>query len=198
MVLGNTYHLMLRPGPELFHRVGGIHRFMGWDGPVLTDSGGYQIFSLPGDRTVNERGARFRSYTDQRLHLLSPESSIAMQTAIGADINDGARRLRRLALRRADDPRGRWSGRTRWALRSLSARESPELVARRHREQALFAIVQGGVFPPLRRESAAFLTEHPFDGFALGGLAVGRHAGRARGRHRHRRRSSCPRTDRAT
>src|SRR5262245_25106610 len=84
-VLGNTYHLMLRPGPELFRRVGGIPHFMGWHGPVLTDSGGYQIFSLPGDRTLDERGARFKSYVDQRTHLLSPEGSIAVQTAIGSD-----------------------------------------------------------------------------------------------------------------
>ncbi len=172
VVLGNTYHLMLRPGPELFYRVGGIHRFMDWDGPVLTDSGGYQIFSLPGDRTVNERGARFRSYTDQRIHLLSPESSIAMQTAIGSDI---MMVLDVCVDSRSDEPttRAAMERTHRWALRSLAARDKPELQARRHREQALFAIVQGGVFPPLRKESAAFLSEHPFDGFALGGLAVG-------------------------
>jgi queuine tRNA-ribosyltransferase len=164
VVLGNTYHLMLRPGPELFRRVGGIHRFMGWSGPVLTDSGGYQIFSLPGDRTLSEEGARFRGYTDQRMHMLSPERSIAMQTAIGSDImmvldvcvdsrSDAA--TTRAAMERTH----------RWALRSLAARERPE--------QALFAIVQGGVIPELRQESAAGLTEHPFDGFAIGGLAVG-------------------------
>ncbi len=164
VVLGNTYHLMLRPGPELFRRVGGIHEFMGWSGPVLTDSGGYQIFSLPGDRTVSEEGARFRAYTDQRIHMLSPERSIAMQLAIGSDImmvldvcvdsrSDAA--TTRAAMERTH----------RWALRSLAAREDPE--------RALFAIVQGGVLPELRRESAAVLTEHPFDGFALGGLAVG-------------------------
>jgi queuine tRNA-ribosyltransferase len=164
VVLGNTYHLMLRPGRELFERVGGIHNFMGWQGPVLTDSGGYQIFSLPADRTVNEKGARFRSYTDQRMHLLSPEQSIAMQTAIGSDIMmvldvclDSTSDLG--ALRKAME-------RThRWALRSLAARTNSA--------QALFAIVQGGVSRDLRRESAAFLTQHPFDGFALGGLAVG-------------------------
>jgi queuine tRNA-ribosyltransferase len=164
VVLGNTYHLMLRPGPELFRRVGGIHAFMGWSGPVLTDSGGYQIFSLPGDRTLSEEGARFRGYTDQRIHLLSPERSMEMQTAIGSDImmvldvcvdsrSDAA--ATRAAMERTH----------RWALRSLAARANPD--------QALFAIVQGGVYPELRRESAAFLTEHPFDGFAIGGLAVG-------------------------
>ncbi len=163
VVLGNTYHLMLRPGPELFRRVGGIHNFMGWSGPVLTDSGGYQIFSLPGDRTLTEEGARFRAYTDQRIHLLSPERSIAMQTAIGSDImmvldvcvdSRSDATTTRAAMERTH----------RWALRSLAARVT---------DQALFAIVQGGVIPELRRESAAWLTAHPFDGFALGGLAVG-------------------------
>ena len=164
VVLGNTYHLMLRPGPELFRRVGGIHKFMGWSGPVLTDSGGYQIFSLSADRTMSEQGARFRSYTDQRMHMLSPERSIEVQTAIGSDImmvldecidstSDAA--ATRAAMERTH----------RWALRSLAARTNPM--------QALFAIVQGGVVPELRRESAAFLTDHPFDGFAIGGLAVG-------------------------
>jgi queuine tRNA-ribosyltransferase len=164
VVLGNTYHLMLRPGVELFRRVGGIHGFMGWPGPVLTDSGGYQIFSLPGDRTLSEEGARFRSYTDQRIHMLSPERSIEMQTAIGSDImmvldvcvdsrsDAGATRA---AMERTH----------RWARRSLAARTSET--------QALFAIVQGGVIPDLRKESAAVLTAEPFDGFAIGGLAVG-------------------------
>lgn len=164
VVLGNTYHLMLRPGPALFRRVGGIHAFMGWSGPVLTDSGGYQIFSLPGDRTLGEEGARFRAYTDQRIHLLSPERSIAMQTAIGSDI---MMVLDVCVDSRSDEAttRAAMERTHRWALRSLAARENPH--------QALFAIVQGGVIPELRRESAAFLTAHPFDGFALGGLAVG-------------------------
>jgi queuine tRNA-ribosyltransferase len=164
VVLGNTYHLMLRPGPELFRRVGGIHNFMRWNGPVLTDSGGYQIFSLPGRRTIGERGARFKSYVDERMHMLSPEGSIAVQTAIGADImmvldvcidSSSDEAATREAMERTH----------RWALRSLAARTDPE--------QALFAIVQGGVIPALRRESAAFLTQQPFDGFAIGGLAVG-------------------------
>jgi queuine tRNA-ribosyltransferase len=164
VVLANTYHLMLRPGPELFERVGGIHRFMGWSGAVLTDSGGYQIFSLPSQRTITERGARFRSYVDQRFHMLSPERSIEIQTAIGSDImmvldecidSTSDEAATRTAMDRTH----------RWALRCLAARTNPA--------QALFAIVQGGVVPALRRESAAFLTAHPFDGFALGGLAVG-------------------------
>jgi queuine tRNA-ribosyltransferase len=164
VVLGNTYHLMLRPGPALFRRVGGIHAFMKWNGPVLTDSGGYQIFSLAADRTIDEKGARFRAYTDQRIHLLSPERSIEIQTAIGSDIMmvldvclDSTKDV--AAIRDAME-------RThRWALRSLAARADSD--------QALFAIAQGGVNRELRRESVEFLVEHPFDGFALGGLSVG-------------------------
>jgi len=164
VLLGNTYHLMLRPGVELFERVGGIHKFMDWDRAVLTDSGGYQIFSLPGDRTITEEGARFRSYIDKRMHMLSPEQSIAVQTAIGSDImmvldvcldSTSDEATTRAAMERTH----------RWALRSLAARTNDR--------QALFAIVQGGIVPALRKESAAFLTEHPFDGFAIGGLAVG-------------------------
>ncbi len=164
MLLANTYHLLLRPGPEVFRRVGGIQRFMGWPGPVLTDSGGYQIFSLAADRTLSEEGARFRSYVDQRVHLLSPERSIEVQSAIGSDVmmvldecidSTADEALVRAAMDRTH----------RWALRSLGARTDTS--------QALFAIVQGGVSPTLRRESAQFLTQHGFDGFAIGGLAVG-------------------------
>ena len=164
VLLGNTYHLMLRPGVELFRRVGGIHRFMDWSGPVLTDSGGYQIFSLPGDRTINEKGARFRSYIDKSIHMLSPEKSIEVQTAVGADIM----MVLDVCLDSTSDAvtmRAAMERTHRWAVRSLAARSNDH--------QALFAIVQGGVVPELRRESAAFLTAHPFDGFALGGLAVG-------------------------
>lgn len=164
IILGNTYHLMLRPGPDTFLRVGGIHAFMGWQGPVLTDSGGYQIFSLSKRRTVTEEGARFKSYVDQRTHLLSPERSIEIQTAIGSDI------MMVLdvcvdSTSDADATRAAMERTHRWALRSLAARTNAD--------QALFGIVQGGVVPELRRESAAFLTQQPFDGFAIGGLAVG-------------------------
>jgi len=164
VVLANTYHLWLRPGPELFRRVGGIHKFMCWPGPILTDSGGYQIFSLSEHRKISDDGAEFKSYVDGRLQLLSPERSIEIQTAIGSDIMmvldeciaSGAEpALTRAAMERTH----------RWALRSLAARTNPE--------QALFAIVQGGISAELRRESAAFLTAHPFDGFAIGGLSVG-------------------------
>ncbi len=164
VVLGNTYHLLLRPGPELFRRVGGIHKFMQWDGPVLTDSGGYQIFSLPAQRLITEKGARFKSYVDQSTHMLSPERSIEMQTALGSDImmvldvcldSTSTKEEMRSAMERTH----------RWALRSLAARTNDA--------QALFAITQGGIDRELRAESAAFLTQHPFDGFAIGGLAVG-------------------------
>lgn len=164
IILANTYHLLLRPGPELFRRVGGIHAFMRWPGPVLTDSGGYQIFSLPTERTVSEAGARFASYVDGRIHQLTPEGSIEMQTAIGSDI---MMVLDECIPATADESAARAAmERThRWALRSLAARANPA--------QALFAIVQGGLVPELRRASAGFLTAHHFDGFAIGGLAVG-------------------------
>jgi queuine tRNA-ribosyltransferase len=164
MILANTYHLLLRPGPELFRRTGGIHGFMRWDRPVLTDSGGFQIFSLPGDRTLSEEGARFRSYVDHRAHLLSPERSIEVQTAIGSDVMMALD----VCLPSTAEPaavRAAMDRTHRWALRSLAARRDPS--------QALFAIVQGGLVPAWRHESARFLTQHPFDGFAIGGLAVG-------------------------
>jgi len=164
ILLANTYHLLLRPGPEVFEHSGGIHGFMGWDRSVLTDSGGYQIFSLPHSRAISEAGAVFQSYVDGRAILLSPELSIRTQQSIGSDImmvldqcipsTAGAAQAR-AALEITQ----------RWAVRSLAARgDSP---------QALFAIMQGALFPELRRESADGLTALPFDGFAIGGLAVG-------------------------
>ena len=166
ILLGNTYHLMLRPGREVFERFGGIHRFMDWQGPVLTDSGGFQIFSLPGHRGLSERGAHFRSFWDNSRQLLTPERSIAIQQALGSEImmvldvcidSRAGEAETRAAMERTH----------RWALRSLAARDSGT------HGQGLFAIVQGGVDPQLRSESAAFLVDHPFDGFAIGGLAVG-------------------------
>lgn len=164
ILLANTYHLLLRPGPEVFRKAGGIHRFMHWNKSVLTDSGGFQIFSLSHARKMNERGAEFKSYIDNSKILLTPEASIEMQKAIGSDImmvldqcvpSNSDRALCEEAM-----------GLThRWALRSFEARgDSP---------QSLFGIVQGACFPDLRKQSADFLTQIPFDGFALGGLAVG-------------------------
>ena len=141
IILANTYHLMLRPGPDALRALGGIHGLMGWRGAVLTDSGGYQIFSQGERCTVDEEGARFQSYVDQRHELLTPERAIAVQEAIGSDVmmvldhcvpstsNEA----------RVSDAVERTH---RWALRCLAARRDPA--------QGLFAIVQGGVFPSLR------------------------------------------------
>lgn len=164
VLLANTYHLLLRPGPQVFQRFGGIHRFMNWDGPVLTDSGGFQIFSLPHSRAMNEDGARFQSYVDGKSHLLSPESSIAMQQAIGSDI---MMVLDQCIPSTAPYAQAKEAMELthRWAERSLQARgDSP---------QALFGIVQGACHTELRKKSAAFLSKLPFDGLAIGGLAVG-------------------------
>ena len=164
VLLANTYHLLLRPGPEVFRQVGGIHRFMNWKRSVITDSGGFQIFSLPNSRVMGEEGAVFQSYLDGRTILLSPEVSIETQIAIGSDImmvlDHCVPSTSDLATARAA------LGVTqRWAARSLATRrDSP---------QSMFAIVQGALFKELRRESAAGLCELPFDGFAIGGLAVG-------------------------
>jgi queuine tRNA-ribosyltransferase len=166
ILLANTYHLMLKPGAEIFEHFGGIHKFMKWDGLVLTDSGGFQIFSLPNDRVIFEKAAHFRSFLDNSRKILSPETSIAMQQSIGSDIM----MVLDICIDSTTDEAGTRAAmeRThRWALRSLAARKSKDT------GQALFAIVQGGIFPALRTESAAFVTEHPFDGFAIGGLAVG-------------------------
>ena len=164
ILLANTYHLLLRPGLDVFRRMGGIHRFMSWKKSVLTDSGGYQIFSLPHSRSMSEEGATFQSYTDGRTILLSPEVSIGAQVAIGSDIMMA---LDQCVPSTAEESvaRGALELTHRWAVRSLAARgDSP---------QALFAIAQGALFPELRRRSALGLAELPFDGFAIGGLAVG-------------------------
>lgn len=164
VLLANTYHLLLRPGPDVFKKFGGIHRFMQWDRPVLTDSGGFQIFSLSAERAMHEEGAHFQSYVDGTTHLLSPESSIAMQRAIGSDIM--------MVLDQCipstapyDQAEAAMELTHRWARRSLAARGDSL--------QALFGIVQGACHPKLREKSAAFLRALPFDGLAIGGLAVG-------------------------
>ena len=164
ILLANTYHLLLRPGPEVFRKMGGIHRFMQWPGSVLTDSGGYQIFSLPHSRSMTEAGAVFQSYVDGQRILLSPELSIQTQMAIGSDI---MMVLDQCIPSTADEKAARAALQVtqRWAVRSLAAREDSP--------QSMFAIIQGALYPHLRKESAAGLVELPFDGFAIGGLAVG-------------------------
>ena len=164
ILLANTYHLLLRPGPEVFRRMGGIHGFMSWKRSVLTDSGGFQVFSLRHARSMTEEGAVFQSYIDGRTILLSPEVSIGTQVAIGSDIMMA---LDQCVASTSDETTVRVAMELtrRWAARSLAARgDSP---------QAMFGIVQGALFPELRRESMSGLGEMGFDGFAIGGLAVG-------------------------
>ncbi len=164
LLLANTYHLLLRPGPEVFKKFGGIHRFMNWDGPVLTDSGGFQIFSLPHSRAMDETGASFKSYVDGKTYLLSPESSIEMQQTIGSDI---MMVLDQCISASADynEAKAAMDLTHRWAVRALNARGDSAA--------ALFGIVQGAAHRELRKASAQFLRELPFDGLAIGGLAVG-------------------------
>ncbi len=165
IILGNTYHLMLRPGPERLAALGGLHRFMNWDRPILTDSGGYQVFSLAGRRTMSESGVVFRSHLDGAEYDLTPERSIEIQRLIGSDIamvldectawpvtEDAARQSMEMSMR--------------WAVRCRAAFQ-------RREGYGLFGIVQGSVFPGLRRRSAEALTAIGFDGYAVGGLAVG-------------------------
>lgn len=164
VLLANTYHLLLRPGPEVFTKFGGIHPFMNWPKSVLTDSGGFQIFSLPNSRRMNEEGASFQSYVDGQRVLLSPEKSIETQKAIGSDIMMALDQCIPSTSPREEAVRA-MELTHRWAKRSLAARgESP---------QSMFGIVQGACFEDLRRQSADFLMRLPFDGFAIGGLAVG-------------------------
>ncbi len=164
ILLANTYHLLLRPGPEVFKRFGGIHKFMKWDGAVLTDSGGFQIFCMPNHRNMTEEGAEFLSYVDGKKILLTPELSIATQKAIGSDIMMVLDQCVPSTVEFQEAERA-MELTHRWALRSLAARGDSM--------QGLYAIVQGACYPELRKRSAEFLTQHPFDGFAVGGLAVG-------------------------
>ena len=165
MILGNTYHLMLRPGEATVEALGGLHRFMNWPGPILTDSGGYQVMSLAGRRTIDEEGVVFRSHVDGARHRLTPERAVEIQHRLGSDVTmaldectpfpateEAAAASMRLSMR--------WAGRCRDAFRDRPG-------------HGLFGIVQGGVFGALRRESAASLTGIGFDGYAVGGLAIG-------------------------
>ena len=164
VVLGNTYHLYLRPGPDLVREAGGLHKLTGWQGPMLTDSGGYQVFSLAKTRKISEKGVEFASVYDGSIHTFTPELTTKVQEDLGADIsmvldecppaNAGyeyhAESLRRTA---------------RWAERCKAAHG--------REDQALFGIVQGGLYPDLRRESLERTVEIGFPGYAVGGLSVG-------------------------
>ncbi len=163
LVLANTYHLYLRPGDEIIRQLGGLHRFMQWSGPILTDSGGFQVFSLAKTRTIDDDGVTFKSPIDGSTHRFTPEGSIAVQENLGADII--------MAFDECSDPNDRTYTRVaterthRWAERCLKAK--------RRADQALFGIVQGGTSEELRTESAAFISGLGTPGIAIGGLSVG-------------------------
>ena len=164
MVLANTYHLYLRPGIEVIEQLGGLHRFMSWPHPILTDSGGYQIFSLKGLRKIDEDGVVFFSHIDGSRHRITPQSAIEYQESLGADIimafdecpaSDEDYGVVKAAVKRT----------YRWAEICLDSKKDSS--------QALFAIVQGGLYPDLRHNSAQLLTTMGFDGYAIGGLSLG-------------------------
>lgn len=163
LILANTYHLYLRPGSELIDRMGGLHRFMAWDRPILTDSGGYQVFSLAHRRKVDADGVTFRSHLDGSLHRFTPEKVMLIEAQLGADII--------MVLDECPDPLDRPYNEAalqrthNWAARCQAAQHRPD--------QALFGIVQGGIFADLRMASARFLSSLDFLGYGIGGLAVG-------------------------
>jgi queuine tRNA-ribosyltransferase len=165
ILLGNTYHLMLRPGAERVARLGGLHRFMNWERPILTDSGGFQVMSLAGLRKLSEEGVRFQSHIDGSRHMLSPERSMEIQRLLGSDIVMCFDECPALPASDAEVARAMRLS-MRWAERSKAAfGDRPG--------HALFGIMQGGVTRDLREESAAALRAIGFDGYAIGGLAVG-------------------------
>ena len=177
IILANTYHLYLRPGHGLIERMGGVHKFMSWDRPMLTDSGGFQVFSLSKLRKISPEGVEFRSHLDGGKHFFSPEHSIAIQIALGADI---LMVFDECVEHPATYERTRESmGLTHaWAARSVDhfaehKQEVPWFAERDGQTQKLFGIVQGGMYPDLRRESAQRLVEMDLPGYAIGGLAVG-------------------------
>ncbi|MDR2946586.1 MAG: tRNA guanosine(34) transglycosylase Tgt [Candidatus Adiutrix sp.] len=166
IVLSNTYHLMLRPGEELVAKLGGLHRFMGWPGPILTDSGGFQVFSLSKLRKMTEEGVTFQSPYDGSRSFFSPERSIEVQTALGVDIMMCLDECTGYPATRAEAEKSMELTR-RWAKRCREAWSRSET------DQALFGISQGSFYPDLRRRSAAEITELDFPGQAVGGLALG-------------------------
>jgi queuine tRNA-ribosyltransferase len=172
VVLGNTYHLMLRPGAERVARLGGLHKFMNWPYPILTDSGGFQVMSLSQLRKIEESGVTFQSHIDGSRHMLSPERSIEIQCLLGADIQMQFDECIELPAERGEVERAMELS-LRWAERSKLAFERQLETGGANAGQALFAIVQGGVDPELRRRSAEALVAMDFPGYAVGGLAVG-------------------------
>jgi queuine tRNA-ribosyltransferase len=168
IILGNTYHLFLRPGDELIARRGGLHRFIGWDRPLLTDSGGFQVFSLADRRVITEEGAEFQSHLDGARHQFTPERTVDIQARLGSDIAmvfdeclayPATREAAAESMRRS----ARWAARCRARLQMLRDNDG----------QAQFGIIQGGVFADLRRESVDATVDVGFEGYAIGGLSVG-------------------------
>ena len=177
ILLANTYHLYLRPGDDLIARRGGLHRFIGWNKPILTDSGGYQVFSLAARRTIDEEGVRFRSHLDGALHQLTPEKATDIQSQLGSDIamvldECLAQPATVDATRASMERTARWARRARERFHAIREGAAPGVRAT-NPGQAQFGIVQGGVFPELRTESAAETVEIGFDAYAIGGLSVG-------------------------
>jgi queuine tRNA-ribosyltransferase len=164
MLLANAYHLYLRPGTSVIEKMGGLHKFMGWEGAILTDSGGYQIFSLAGLRQVNDEGVSFRSHIDGSHHFITPELAIEIQQSLGADI---------IMVLDECPPSDADFNRVRRAMNRTHLWAARCRQAHRRNDQALFAIVQGGVSPELRRKSAEYLTSLDFPGYAIGGLSLG-------------------------
>ena len=165
IILANTYHLMLRPGSDIVREAGGLHRFMNWDKPILTDSGGYQVFSLGAMRKITEEGVKFASHIDGSRHMLSPEKSMKVQNDLGSDIimafdecapSDANREYIEKSQART----------TRWLERCIEAHKNPDI-------QALFGIMQGGFFKDLREESAREIVKFDLPGYAIGGISVG-------------------------
>jgi queuine tRNA-ribosyltransferase len=170
ILLANTYHLMLRPGARHVRRMGGVHAFMGWDGAVLSDSGGFQVLSLARLRKITEEGVTFRSHLDGSAHHLTPENAIEIQTLLGVDVMMSFDECLHYPAT-GDEARLSMERTVRWAERGLAHRR--RLAEEGEPVPALFGIVQGGTFAGLRADCAAALTALPFDGFSLGGLWVG-------------------------
>jgi queuine tRNA-ribosyltransferase len=177
VLLGNTYHLYLRPGDDLIARRGGLHRFIGWTRPILTDSGGYQVFSLASRRTIAEAGVEFRSHLDGSLYLLTPEKATDIQAQLGSDMAMVLDEClgypaEASAVRTSMERTLRWADRARARLDAIRRGSVGDVVVT-NAAQAQFGIVQGGVFPDLRRDSARATVDRNFEGYAIGGLSVG-------------------------
>ena len=165
IILSNTYHLHVRPGSELIRQAGGLHRFMNWSGPILTDSGGFQVFSLAGQRKITEDGVTFQSHLDGRKIFMGPEEAVAIQHNLGSDIMMVFDECTPIPAE-YDYVRDSVDRTTRWAKRCLEAHDRPD-------KQAMFGIVQGGLYPELRQRSVEGLIPLDFPGYAIGGLSVG-------------------------